>query len=122
MQLKLTFEKLMNGARDIAKYYKNANDLWEKIWNNPKSQNVDDLAQLIGSYQYYFEENCGGVYLGKEIMGWSGYVYLLKSDSDDLLINNRIDALKEAINKSFLSSEIYYDSDQAIKLFGLNEE
>ncbi|MDW3863845.1 hypothetical protein QI362_00820 [Staphylococcus saprophyticus] len=122
MQLKLTFEKLMNGDSDIAKYYKNANDLWEKIWNHPKSQNVDDLAQLIGSYQYYFEENCGGEYLGKEIMGWSGYVYLLKSDSDDLFVNNRIDALKEAINKSFLSSEIYYDSDQAIKLFGLNEE
>lgn len=55
-------------------------------------------------------------------MGWSGYIYLLKSDSDDLFINNRIDALKEAINKSFLSSEIYYDSDEAIKLFGLNEE
>lgn len=31
MQLKLTFEKLMNGDSDIAKYYKNANDLWEKF-------------------------------------------------------------------------------------------
>ncbi|MEN1895635.1 hypothetical protein [Staphylococcus nepalensis] len=118
--MKMTLEKLINNDSEILEYYQNANKLWEKIWNSKESENEKDLAKIISSYQYDFEEKCGGRWIGQEIMAWSAYAYLLKTT--DNFPDTKLKKLNNAFKNSFLSSEIYAEIDNAKKALYLDEE
>lgn len=111
-----TLKKLMNNDSEILEYYQNANKFWEEIWNSQESENEKDLGKKISSYQYQFEEECGGRWIGQEIMAWSAYTYLLKTfDNDEDLFNKNLKKLNNAFKNSFLSTEIYIEIDHAKK-------
>ena len=115
--MKYTLRKLINNDPEILEYYQNANKLWEKIWSDEKSENEKELGKLISSYQFYFEDQCGGYLIGKEIMAWSAYSYLLATHEE--FPEKKIEKLDNAFKNSFLSAEIYQDVDDARKVLNL---
>jgi len=114
--MELTLLKLINNEEEILEYYKNAEKLWEKIWNSKESQNEKELADLITSYQFYFEDQCGGRDIGQEIMVWSGYAYLIKKTEAKPETNSELNKFINAFDKSHVSSEIYGDLKNLKKL------
>lgn len=120
MNLGLTFSKLLNGNHEIVEYYQNANRLWSEFWEEEKNSSSLDLPDLVNRFQNNFEDECGGTRLAKEIMGWSGYIYLLESQEKwDI---SKVAKLDNAISNSTVSIEIKIYSDNAIKFFELLEE
>ena len=120
MNLSMTLIKLLNGESDIVEHYENAKLVWEDIWNDAKSMNVEDLSKLLSVKQSTFEHRCGGELSGKEIMPWSGFAYLLESNGD-LEDIERSRRLKEAFAKSYCSLEIKSGARKAVNHFDLEE-
>lgn len=120
MNLSTTLIKLLNGNSEIVEHYQNANSLWETIWNDHRSMNVKDLAELITENQFRFEHQCGGELSGKEIMPWSGFAYLLESNGD-LVDTERVSRLKAAFQESYCSLEIKHGARRAVTHFDLQE-
>lgn len=113
MGLSLTFYDLVNGKQEILEAYKEAATLWESIWNDHNSMDVDSLSKLLFMKQGEFEEACGGRQRGKEIMPWSGFAYLLEQkDSFD-----KTETLAEAFKNSNCSVEVIGNAKEAYKLF-----
>lgn len=112
---------LINGEKEILEYFQNANDLWEEIWDSKKSEDEKELADLITSYQHYFDVKCGGPLLSQEIIAWSAYAYLLKIGKGKS--NEKLERLNNAFEKSHLSNEIYADikKSQSILLTEIEE-
>lgn len=120
MSLDLTFSKLINGEKEIVDYYQNANRLWSKFWKNAENTTSFELSVLVNSFQSDFERECGGTSLAKEIMGWSGYIYLTSSKENwDI---SKIAKLDKAISNSMVSLEIKMYSENAVEFFKLKDE
>lgn len=120
MSLGLTFSKLINGEKEIVDYYQNANRLWSEFWKEAENTTSVDLPVLLNSYQSNFERECGGTSLAKEIMGWSGYIYLTASKENSDI--SKIAKLDNAIAHSMVSLEIKMYSDKAVEFFELKDE
>lgn len=120
MNLNLTFNELLNGNHEIVEYYQSANQLWSEFWEEEKNLTSLDLPNLVTKYQTSFESKCGGTSIAKEIMGWSGYAYLLNSKENFDIA--KIAKLDNAFSNSTVSLEIKMYSDKAVEFFELQEE
>ncbi|MCF8449986.1 MAG: hypothetical protein K9G49_08980 [Taibaiella sp.] len=118
---KFTIIDLINGKDVIIQYYKNAKEIWEEIINSDDFSSIDKLVKMLEFSQTRFENECGGKYLGREIMAFVGvgqfYNDLIGFD------NNYDDVIKvrDAVSKSYCSIELKWYFDRAIYHFGLNE-
>lgn len=63
-----TIEALVNGDRSVVQHYARAKQLWDEILASPDAANVDALSQRLSSAQFRFENECGGRWVGQEIM------------------------------------------------------
>jgi hypothetical protein len=64
----LTAEALYQGRPEILEWYKNARDRWNAIFKEINPLDVENLAERLTHEQKWFERNCGGKYIGREIM------------------------------------------------------
>lgn len=67
-----TIELLINGDKNVISYYQSAKDRWNKIMINHKNASPSQLSKELTSEQMWFEKNCGGRWIGQEIMVISG--------------------------------------------------
>lgn len=116
-----TLEKLIKGDEEIPKYYKNAKELWNEIKNSKYFDDVNSLAKLLTIKQLEFEKNCGGRWLGQEIMAivGIGQFYSLEVGFD-FTIDDAI-KVKNAFAQSYCSLEVKWHAEKAVKIFNLNE-
>lgn len=63
-----TIELLMKGDLHIVDYYARAKEMWAGILASPEASDVDALASRLSSEQLLFESECGGRWIGQEIM------------------------------------------------------
>lgn len=119
---KATIHALLNGNEKIIEFYKNAEKLWGEIWKDNKSDTVEGLAELLSNYQLDFEHECGGRYLGQEIMAFSGFGLLYDSyvgfegESKEKAIR-----LNNAFKKSNCSIEVEGSARRAVELYNLED-
>jgi len=115
-----TVLNLLNGDQELVTYYQNAKQLWDEIWRDYHSLNVDGLAELLHQKQLTFEYRCGGKHLGQEIMVWTGFG-LLYDARVGFEGENREKALmlKEAFQKSSCSLGVKHKAREAAKAFYL---
>jgi len=68
-----TVELLVNGDPDLLEYYRLAVGRWREIWTRPESSTIISMATMLCDEQTWFEENCGGRWVGQEIMVVAGF-------------------------------------------------
>lgn len=59
---------LSNGDKNVTEYYSNAIVIWKEIKVHSAFSSVVSLSKELADRQSEFESNCGGRYLGREIM------------------------------------------------------
>lgn len=111
-----TVTALLEGNEGILRHYQEAKRLWNQIWENPQSETVEGLAELIQFNQLTFEQSCGGRYLGQEVMVLSGFMMLYDDG-----FNEKAELLKEAFNQSHVSFEVNGTVERFAKFSYLSE-
>jgi hypothetical protein len=119
--LRLTLDALLAGTPDVPWYFKRARQRWEEILGSGQID-VPLLAERLKDEQRFFEQECGGRYLGQEIMAWSALAYLFsaKEDSSPGQLA-RARALVEAFTRSSCSWDAKTPMIQAAEFYGLND-
>jgi hypothetical protein len=116
-----TLDLLIQGQQEIVEYYNNARQLWQQIRESEAFNNVDTLAQELTNRQLRFEKDCGGRWIGQEIMAivGIGQFYSIEVGFD----GNTDEAIKvkNAFAQSYCSIEVKYHAERAVEIFGLTE-
>jgi hypothetical protein len=99
-------EELKVGNVDFVEAYKQCDELWGSILVNIDSLSVDDLAGTIASQQSSFERIMGDRYLGKTVMGWSGFSHLYSCSVGFEENGEKAYKLAQAFSKSYCSVEV----------------
>jgi len=117
-----TIEHLIDGDQDVLSYYQNAKTRWLKILTENLSLNSDELAKVLSNEQFWFEKNCGGRWVGQEIMVVTGIVqfYTTARGFDDN--RGKAKLVYEAFMKSYCSIEVKGAVEDVAKSYNLIEE
>jgi hypothetical protein len=110
-----------NQGSSLQVNYNQALTLWDSIWNDPKSETVEGLSEILTSKQLTFENNCGGRYVGQEVMVWSGFASLYDPISGYQEGNeDKSRRLYEAFKESYCSGEVISEARKAAKSYYLD--
>lgn len=117
-----TIEMLVTGSREIVDYYGAAERRWGEIMARPEARDVVALARMLTSEQDWFERNCGGQYIGQEIMvvAGMGRLYSTGYGFDDKADQAR--RLHDAFQQSYCSLEVKSIAREVAQMYGLLEE
>jgi hypothetical protein len=116
-----TLNLLLSGDQEIIGYYEKAKQLWIKIRESYIFNSEDTLANELTNSQLSFEINCGGRFLGQEIMAIVGIAqFYTQEDGFDKNIND-VMKVKNAFELSHCSIEVKYYAVRASILYGLIE-
>lgn len=119
-----TIEKLINGDQDIVGYYTKAKAYWDEILVKHPPEDTAGLAKEITAAQISrFEHDCGGRWLGQEIMAVVGIAQFYAEEGGDYGEKHRKAKLVfEAIMKSTCSIEVFGHAKAVAKEYSLTEE
>lgn len=116
-----TLETLINGNAEIVEHYNNARQLWLEIRESEAFGNVGTLAQELTNRQLQFEHQCGGRWIGQEIMAIVGIGQFYSSlIGFDATLEDAV-KVKKAFAQSYCSLEVKWHAEKAVNIFGLNE-
>src|SRR4051794_39845756 len=117
--MQYTLEMLVLGRREIVDYYRTAAEKWSEIWSKSESKSLALFAKLIAREQHWFEQNCGGRFIGQEIMVVSGIVGLYSTSNGFDHNLQRARLLYDAIQSSFCSIEVKGIAEEVAKAYDL---
>lgn len=128
-----TIDEVIKQNRDIFKWYKNAQKLWDGIlgkWDISKQTNIDGLANELWRMQLSFERNCGGRTIGQEIMVISGIVQFYNINVGfeqewNTPVDNRLKKARntyKAFQRSSCSMEVKFTAKAVARFYGLEED
>ncbi|HFJ9441202.1 TPA: hypothetical protein ACGW7M_004335 [Bacillus albus] len=115
MSVYTTMNLLAGNERNLT-YYKEAESIWKSIWEQAESGTVDGLAHVLTSQQYKFENRCGGVNLGQEIMAQVGFA-LLYSENPRSEDKRKLRRLLEAFKQSGCSTKVIVRAEESAEIF-----
>lgn len=118
--MKKIIENLMEGNQNVPTFFQSAAIKWKEFLADISEINDDVLASRLTAGQYWFEDNCGGRWLGQEIMAITGFAAVNKIDDIDAGKNS--DKLADAFIKSDCSGELKANARRAATNYGQNEE
>ena len=112
-------ELLIQGKSEVVGYYQAATGHWREIWSRPESRDLPSFAKLLTSEQFWFEHNCGGRWIGQEIMVVSGIagLYTTAAGFDDKLARARL--LYDAFQSSYCSIEVKSIAEEVARSYDL---
>ncbi len=116
-----TLETLINGNAKIVDYYSNAKKIWIEIRRSPSFNNIETLAQELTNRQLQFEHQCGGRWIGQEIMTIVGIGQFYRSETGFDATLEDVVKVQNAFAQSYCSLEVKWHAEKTAKVFGLNE-
>lgn len=113
--------ELVIGNSSISAYFSEAAEKWEEILSDYPTSDVDELSDELHIQQDWFERNCGGRWLGQEVMVASGIAqfYDSKHGFGDNLDKAR--NIVEAFERSSCSMEVKGHARELSEYFDLDE-
>ncbi|HEV7222646.1 MAG TPA: hypothetical protein VGN42_08095 [Pirellulales bacterium] len=117
-----TIEMLIQGRGEIIAFYHAAADHWRAIWDREDAANLEMLARMLPTEQMWFEKNCGGRWVGQEIMVVSGFA--LHYSTEGGFVENgyeRARLLYDAIQSSLCSVEVKVIAEDVAESYDLIE-
>lgn len=117
-----TAELLLTGDTAVVGYYRAARRIWEELLANEEAKDVATLASRLGSVQSRFERECGGRWVGQEVMAVSGIAqfYTTAEGFGDRLKDAR--RVYDALRASYCSMEVKFHADAVAASYHLMEE
>lgn len=116
-----TLKKLIDGDEQIVDYYRNASRLWNEIRESNYFQSVETLAEQLSFQQMQFEQECGGRWLGQEIMTVVGIgQFYYEEIGFDATLEEAL-RVKDAFAQSYCSLEVKFHAERVAKIFRLTE-
>lgn len=119
--LGFTMERLLEADHNVASYYRRALEIWRQILNRPGVDTADGLADTLGREQLHFEQECGGRWLGQEIMAAVGiwqFYSTVDGFTDETLARARL--VRDAFSRSMCSVEVKGHADRISSALGLD--
>ncbi|MGO8752056.1 MAG: hypothetical protein ACLQNE_39455 [Thermoguttaceae bacterium] len=115
-------EMLVRGRAEVVEYYRVAAERWGEIWHRPDAHDLARLSKMLSSEQMWFERNCGGRWVGQEVMVVSGLAGLYSTEVgfDDRLEQARL--LYDAFQTSFCSVEVKSIAEEVARSYDLLNE
>jgi hypothetical protein len=117
-----TIELLVTGDPNVQEYYRRAVARWHEIWTRPGAKDLSGLATLLSDEQFWFEHNCGGRWVGQEIMAVSGIGMLYTSQAGFDKNADRARLLYDAFQRSYCSIEVKVIARDVAASYDLLEE
>ena len=117
-----TIELLVNGDLHLGDHYRRAVARWKEIWCRPEAGDIVDLATMLSNEQMWFEHNCGGRWVGQEIMVVSGIGMLYTTQAGFDGNAERARLLYDAFQRSYCSLEVKGIARDVAKSYSLLEE
>ena len=118
-----SLELLVLGRHSVAKNFREARKRWLHIYAEEKNSSVENLASLLGSEQMWFEQNCGGLHFGQEVMVWSALATFYSTAYGWRPSRKKfVSKLVAAFAQRFCSIEVKYEMQDAASLYGFNSE
>jgi len=117
--MRYSLEMLIRGKAEIIEHYRRAAERWQEVWSKPEATNLEKLARMLQHEQMWFERNCGGRWVGQEIMVVSGLAGLYSTEVgfDKKLEQARL--LYDAFQSSFCSIEVKSIAEEVAKSYDL---
>lgn len=116
-----TTELLIQGDKNILRYYSAALERWSGILAKYANKSSEELAKELSSQQFWFENHCGSRWVGQEIMVITGITqfYTTELGFDE----SRHLALKvyRAFIQSYCSLEVKGVAEDIAKSYYLND-
>lgn len=119
MIMRYTIEKLISADTDILSYYKKALELWDTILE-PKPDYLE-LSKVLPAKQFAFEHQCGGRWIGQEIMVITGITQFYKIEDGFGERKDSAILVYKAISNSYCSMEVKSVTEQVAKYYFLTE-
>lgn len=113
--------ELATGNGSIPDYFLEAVEKWEEILSDHPPSNVNELSDELHIQQDWFERNCGGRWLGQEVMVASGIAQFYDSKhglGQDL---DKARKIVEAFERSSCSMEVKGHARELAEYFDLDE-
>lgn len=116
-----TTELLIQGDKNILRYYSAALDRWSEILAKYANKSSEELAKELSSQQFWFENHCGSRWVGQEIMVITGITQFYSTERG--FDESRHLALKvyRAFIQSYCSLEVKGVAEDIAKSYYLNE-
>lgn len=112
-------EMLLHGQAEVIDYYRLAVERWQEIWSRPEASRLEQLARMLQHEQMWFEKNCGGRWVGQEIMVVSGLAGLYSTATGFDGNENRARLLYDAFQSSFCSVEVKSIAEEVASSYDL---
>ncbi len=112
-----TIESLLNG-KEVGNWYQWARAHWGKfLATNPTAE---EIAEWCDQEQHNFERNCGGRWIGQEVMVISGiaYYYTTRSCFDDN--PDKAQAVYKGLVSNWCSVEVKIQARRVAKYYDLD--
>lgn len=114
--MQYTIEKILNGET-VVDYYQKALKKWHEILSSINPTDSSAIADKSHSNQLWFEHNCGGRWIGQEVMVWSG-ICQYYSTSEGFGNNfEKAKAMYNGLINSMCSIEIHGHAREVAKLY-----
>jgi hypothetical protein len=114
-----SIEMLVRGQGEVIGYYQLAAERWREIWGRPEAGRLEQLARMLPQEQRWFEENCGGRWVGPEILVVSGLAGLYASAAGFNGNEERARLLYDAFQSSFCSVEVKIVAEEMARSYDL---
>lgn len=114
-----SLEMLVQGKSEVVDFYRTAAQRWSMIWKQKESHELSSLAKMLTSEQSWFEKNCGGRWIGQEVMVVSGLagLYTTAAGFDAELPRARL--LYDAFQSSYCSVEVKSIAEEVARSYDI---
>jgi hypothetical protein len=117
-----TIELLIQGNQEVIGYYDKAKSKWIDILSTIDLNKIEEFSNNLTILQLWFEHNCGGRWIGQEIMVISGICQFYNTQSGFGESKNRAINIYKAFMKSYCSIEVKGIAEEVAKSYYLLED
>jgi hypothetical protein len=117
-----TIELLIQGNQQIIVYYNKAKEKWNEILKEYDINNIDEFSKKLNISQLWFEHNCGGRWVGQEIMVVSGICQFYTTQNGFGESKKSAIRIYKAFMMSYCSIEVKGIADEIAKSYYLLED
>ena len=111
-----SIEKLLNGD-PVAEYFPVARQHWQEVLSDADATDSEEIARIAGLEQMWFEHNCGGRYIGQEIMVCSGICQYYATQIGFGEDFEKAKAMYRGLRRSNCSVEIHHHAKQVARIY-----
>jgi hypothetical protein len=116
-----TIEELIRGNADTVAYYNAAKVHWKEILQSEDAVNAEKLSQTLNLEQLWFEHNCGGRFVGQEIMAIVGIAQFYTTDAGFAGNEEMVLKVYDALRSSYCSLEVKWHAEKVAESYDLLE-